>query len=427
MAAELEAAHRNVTTVLYQLKTKQLEEVAEELEVEGLTSGLSRLRLIELIGRHLDSEKIESQPDGGLAMLKSLKVAIDEKISAEPASSDGAVKESTPAQTQSPPVSSTEATSAPAQITLKREFKISGQIGEPGQKDKLSYSSLLHQIQHGLEKKHSEKEIVAAVVRSIVPGSKLRSYLEGKSDLGLPNLRRLLRSHFHEKDATELFNELSRLVQGGKESAQSFLIRAMELRQRVVFASQEAGSSFQYDAALVKGVFLHSAMTGLRDGGIKAAMRPYFNIKDIRDEDLFEHLNTAATNEEESRSKLRKGNTSQETRVEAVEVEDEKKTTPKKSNPLVQEVRDSAADINMLKVQMAEIRDAVMSLKTTPAPSPPGRPPRPYGCLSCRQSGNGPSCSHCFKCGSSEHFARGCRQKRVHPGNARGLLPRDEQ
>lgn len=28
-----------------------------------------------------------------------------------------------------------------------REFKISGQIGEPGQKDKLTFSSLAHQIE----------------------------------------------------------------------------------------------------------------------------------------------------------------------------------------------------------------------------------------------------------------------------------------
>ncbi|KAI2646088.1 Flavin-dependent thymidylate synthase [Labeo rohita] len=64
-----------------------------------------------------------------------------------------------------------------------REFKISGQIGEPGQKDKLTFSSLAHQIEHGLSREVSELKIVDAVIRAIAPGMQLRSYLEGKPNL----------------------------------------------------------------------------------------------------------------------------------------------------------------------------------------------------------------------------------------------------
>ena len=45
----------------------------------------------------------------------------------------------------------------------RQEFKISGQIGEPGQKDKLSFSSLAHQIENGRLKGHSERVIVLAL------------------------------------------------------------------------------------------------------------------------------------------------------------------------------------------------------------------------------------------------------------------------
>ena len=35
---------------------------------------------------------------------------------------------------------------------FRREFKVQGQIGEPGQKDKLTYQSLISQIESGLKK-----------------------------------------------------------------------------------------------------------------------------------------------------------------------------------------------------------------------------------------------------------------------------------
>jgi len=43
-------------------------------------------------------------------------------------------------------------TQRPVMSPWNREFKISGQIGEPGQKDKLTFSSLAHQIEHGLSR-----------------------------------------------------------------------------------------------------------------------------------------------------------------------------------------------------------------------------------------------------------------------------------
>ena len=48
-----------------------------------------------------------------------------------------------------------------------RDFKIQGNIGSPGEKGKLSYVSLIRQIELGIEKKYSEKEIVQSVVNSI--------------------------------------------------------------------------------------------------------------------------------------------------------------------------------------------------------------------------------------------------------------------
>lgn len=99
----------------------------------------------------------------------------------------------------------------------RKDFKISGQIGEPGQIDKLTFSSLAHQIETGLNRGYPEIKIVDAVIRAIYPGSQLRSYLEGKPHLTLPTLRRILRSHFQEKSTTDLYKQLASEAQNSKE------------------------------------------------------------------------------------------------------------------------------------------------------------------------------------------------------------------
>lgn len=61
-------------------------------------------------------------------------------------------------------------------------FKIIGQIEEWGQKDKLSYNNLMHQIDVGVNKGHRESEIINAVMS-------LHDMLEIKTDLTLSQLR----------------------------------------------------------------------------------------------------------------------------------------------------------------------------------------------------------------------------------------------
>ncbi len=123
-----------------------------------------------------------------------------------------------------------------------REFKISGQIGELGQKDKLTFSSLAPQIEHGLSRGVSELKIVDAVKRAIAPSMQLHSYLEGKANFTLPTLKRILQAHSQERGAIELYKQLTSEIQSSKETPKSFLVRCLVLRQKILFASQEAES-----------------------------------------------------------------------------------------------------------------------------------------------------------------------------------------
>ena len=94
---------------------------------------------------------------------------------------------------------------------------------KPGQKDKLRYQSLFSQIEGGLKKQYSEAELANAVVRAAQHGLQLESL----SDLSLPKLRKILRFHYHEKSAPELYQTLANITQLPKEDPLSFLIRAL--------------------------------------------------------------------------------------------------------------------------------------------------------------------------------------------------------
>ena len=173
-------------------------------------------------------------------------------------------------------------------MSLKREFKISGQIGDPGQTEKLTFVSLTNQTDYGIKCGYPEDEIIAAVTRSIAPQNFLRSYIENErlKDLTLAKLRKILRLHFREKSAPEVYKELSVICQSPKESPQKFLFRALDLRNKILFVSQEDDSKFDYGFPLVQNTFLKSLETGLRDDILVTNLRPILRTPDISDEDL---------------------------------------------------------------------------------------------------------------------------------------------
>ena len=100
-------------------------------------------------------------------------------------------------------------------------------------------SSLRKQIETGVEQKYKEHEIVDVVIRAIGPGLVLRRYLESFKDLSLDRLKKILRSHYGVKNTTELYQSLASICQNGKETPQAFLMQALDLRQKILFASQE--------------------------------------------------------------------------------------------------------------------------------------------------------------------------------------------
>ena len=425
-----------VLAALPRLDQSQLQEVAVLLEISkkrvSKVEGKGWPGLLHLITSFLLGDEAEGRQDGGLELYSRVQGRLVEwspevKATQLEEDDDSLIKDNTPLR-EDPPATpkANVSTSAPrthsaTESLFRREFKIKGQIGEVGQRDRLTFSSLIHQIDRGLVRGYHDEEIVDAIISAMAPGLTLRSYLEAKPELNLPVLRRLLRSHYREKEATELYHDLTSAVQDQKESAQDFLLRMLALRQKILFASQEADATFKYDATLVQGMFLHSLLTGLTSDSVRNDLKPL--LQDVRtsDEVLLERVNIAANNESERH--LKRG-TKQRAKVSEVSLPqpkpDKEKKTKVSDSP--QEIP-KVLDMKALQESIRSIVKAELAAVTTaqPATSPrQNQTRRPdWGCQACRAQGIGPACRHCFKCGSSEHYSRGCRS-RAGQGNGGG-------
>ena len=181
--------------------------------------------------------------------------------------------------------------------------KINGTIGSAA-KDSLNYISLCSQIADGKKKGYTDDDIAMAVRKAVAAGSNLRTYLDSKTNMSLDSMLSFIRSALKEKSSSEWYQELNNTCQSNLEDAQRFVLRAMQLREKVLMASQAEGS-LRYDERLVQALFLHTIRTGLKDDSTKARIEPFVR-KDatISNEALIEELNLAASESAERRTKI---------------------------------------------------------------------------------------------------------------------------
>ena len=273
---------------------------------------------------------------------------------------------------------------------------------------------------------YSESEVVEAVIRAVSPALKLRSYLEMIPDLSLSRLRQILRAHFKQKSGTELYQELSVLCQAAKESPQEFLIRAMNLRQQITFASQATDSSVKYEAPLVQSLFIHVVETGLQQESIRAKLRPLLEKANVSDEELMERINTAVSAETERLNKMGSRKSPQVSHVDA-QTTDTGQGATSKDKPASKEAKPNklVAALEAVQSDLASLREEFRKSQATAKECGPREQPsrRMNLCHACQDAGE-QRCGHCYKCGSEEHFARGCKKNR-NQGNSQGLRQGD--
>ena len=286
----------------------------------------------------------------------------------------------------------------------KKELKISGSIGLPGQKDKITFSSLAYQIENAVKKEYTSAEICEAVVKSISPDLQLRGFLEGKAEL-----------------TTTLFNQLSNTAQLSTETPLDFVIRLMNLRQKVLFVSKEGDNRFEYSESLLQKQFLHSVVTGLRNDSIKGEMKVLVKQPNFSDEDLLEALNKAVSDENERQGKIKKSSSCSVVGVEDAKPQVEKKH---KENPLLIEIRELKTQLQEVAAMKSDVEDLKRRFQSNTrergnnggdnatggggnGASSSNRRQRGK-CTNCVRD-NVDRCQHCFKCGGTDHIRAGCR------------------
>lgn len=282
---------------------------------------------------------------------------------------------------------------AGTQEHLKKEFKINGVIGS-NTKENLNYISICSQVADGKKKKYKDEEIAMAIRRAVAPASSLRTYLDSKTDMTLKEMMLFIRSAMKEKSSTEIFQELNNACQADAEDAQKFVLRAMDLRERVTMASKAEGA-ISYNEDLVQSMFLHSIRTGLQDDAVKSRLESFLG-KDAKTPDniLIQELNQIASEETERKIKM-KDHRSTDQKVKIAEV------TATSNDKLLETVQ-------QMSQQMLTLQKDLDAMKNNRQFAPRNRFAPRRGCNFCTKEGNEGNCRHCFRCGAGDHRISNC-------------------
>ena len=187
-------------------------------------------------------------------------------------------------------------------------------------------------------------------------------------------------------------------------------MKLLSLKQKISFVSKEEGSQVVYDDGLLNPVFKHTLYVGLTDETIRREIKPVLDAE-VSEDGLIQDLNTIVAREKERKGRLNKA------RVNMTEVEpppvpvDQGSQSKFKEGKLWTELQELRAEINAIR----------QGTQATKSSSESDQPKKAFkmGCEQCRQNDNGSTCSHCWVCGSDEHFKAGCKQRRK-PGNGQG-------
>jgi len=209
-------------------------------------------------------------------------------------------------------------------------------------------------------KKEKPADVVKGEGTINFPVKGVEQSLENMTELTLPRLRKILRFHFHEKNATELYELLTNITQQPNEDPQSFLKRALTIRRKVSSASKESGSGIKYDASSVQSLFLHALETGLADETIRAKVRPLTQNPQVADEDLVEVMSLAKSAETERSNKFSLTSKGKSAKVYTVESPADK--SAKKEQQKDQHI---LATLKAVQADLASVRSEVETLRET--------------------------------------------------------------
>ena len=269
---------------------------------------------------------------------------------------------------------------------FKRSLKISGTIGD---KEGMNYTNLLSEINDARESGYTDIQIKVAVKKAISPNCDLRTYFDSMDNISLSSMLKTIRSLLNEKDSAELFGELSTVVQNPQEEATAFVIRCLQLKNRVNSANKLEGGL--YDIKLVASTFNRAVRTGLVNDNIRNHMKPFLlDQATVLDEELLQQVRTASAEVDEVANKIKKA----------------RKVTVNESSVVSTSMDTNAAILKAIQHLAKQVEGMNKHKHTKDTSKKPYFPDR--RCQECKTKDM--RCIHCFNCGSSKHQQRDCDQ-----------------
>lgn len=447
---KLEEIEDVVLTWISQQKADVLEELYQVIPLT-LSEDLKgkKKSLIKKLFEHFCSLESEVDGDGGLSTFLTISDFIKKQVKTEnkdalSVTQLDALKTANALKTENALKIENTLKNANDLLVKVRNFKISGIIAGKGE-NKLSYTSLLYQIENGRRQGYSGPIICDAVIRAISPSNNLRTYLESKNIISVDYLLEILKSHFKEKDSNSVLIELSNAVQDTTESVLDFVIRLMCLREKTLTLSKE--EKCPLDEENLRKRFFQSMFTGMRNSNIRVELRERCkNDSDTSDELLLKYVTETCAQETERNEKFVVARKNASVNLLMTENNDSQnvlnKERQKKNNPFEQidELKlTHKKEMNSLRAELQEIKEAVFAANSAKTGLHDdgylsGNPNLPIGdvmrknidysnrnkyfrdggrnfrnrCKNCDE--NNVKCDHCFKCGMVGHRSFRCNQ-----------------
>ena len=293
-------------------------------------------------------------------------------------------------------------------------------ISRDSQKDRITYINLCSQIEDAKSKGYTSEEIAQAVKRAVSTGSELRTILDSKTEMPLETVLTFVRGYLQEKTAEELYKDLNDMCQADNEDPQSFVLRAMGIREKIIKASESDTGSLIYNKQLIQGMFLRTIKTGLRDVSIKAEVKDVL-CAEASDSEILTALNKASLEEEQS--KMKRINATRKTAsVNKVQTTSDSEREGSSTSAacgrddLAESVKLLTKEVTAMRKELDGFRNKVpVATNKQQSRSQQGnknnsnnsnRKPWGYwkrGCKECTDAGKTNSCQHCWNCGGDDH------------------------
>ena len=128
----------------------------------------------------------------------------------------------------------------------------------------------------------------------MIPCLTLRNVLESTLNLSLNQLLQYLKAYFDDRNATDLCSKLTSIVQLLKESEYQYVMRCIEVRKKVILASNK--SDIKYDKELVRKYFYRTLEIGLLSSYVIQEIKPLIR-SNASNEDLIAAVTKALATE----------------------------------------------------------------------------------------------------------------------------------